>query len=251
MHNNSFNRIKLLWLIEWKNRAKVILGLTVFSMLIMFCTILIAAQKLELSISFFPIHFGIGIFILMGVQVATLFPEWRNMFQSSQYLQTPATTWEKYVSRLSFPFIVAPGIYIAAFLLCRPLCLQFSLMVKDFMPYPMYAYEVRRLIISMILLSIYFFTLFIPGSIWLNRGHFIKSAMLYLGLFLAAALLSALLRLPMYETTKEGISLMDRVFSAQTRGLALFISEYGLIWLGLIVPMMLIAGYYLLKYREV
>ncbi|WP_148270534.1 hypothetical protein [Haliscomenobacter hydrossis] len=240
-----------MWLIEWKKRASVILGFTAFSMLLMFGTILLEAQKLRLSPPFFTIHFCFGIFILIGIQIATLFPEWRNLFQSCQYLQTPATTWEKYITRLSFPFLIAPGIYIAAFLLCRPLSLQFSLMVKDFMPHPMYSRELIALVIGMSLLVIPFFTLFIPGSIWLNRSHLIKSAMLYLALFFTVALISAMLGLPMYDTTREGVSFLDRMFAAQFQGLALFLSKYSLIWLGIIGPVMVISGYYLLKYREV
>jgi len=237
----SITRIKLLCLIEWRRRARVILGFTVFSMLLMFGTILLEAQRLRLSPGFFTIHFGLSMFILMGIQLATLFPEWQNPFQSCQYLQTPAKAWEKYLSRLSFPFIVAPGIYIAAFLLCRPLCLQFSLIVKDFMPHPMYIRELQALVIGMSLLSISFFTLFIPGSISFNRTHLVKSLLIYLALLFGVALISAMIGLPMYETTSVDGSFIERMLGAQVQGLALYLSKHGLIWIGIISPIMLIS----------
>lgn len=251
MYSNSFSRIKLLFLIEWKRRAKVILGFTAFSMLLMFGTILLEAQRLRLSAGFFTIHFGLSMFILMGIQLATLFPEWQNRFQSCQYLQTPAKAWEKYVSRLSFPFIVAPGIYITAFLLCRPLSLQFSLMVKDFMLHPMYSSELQALVIGMSLFSISFFALFIPGALYFNRIHLVKSFLIYLALLFCVALISAMTGLPIYETTTIEGSFIDRMFGAQFQGLALFLSKYSFIWFGIISPIMLLSGYYLLKHREV
>jgi hypothetical protein len=251
MYSNSFSRIKLLCLIEWRKRAKVILGFTAFSMLLMFCTILLEAQRLRLSPAFFTIHFGLSMFILMGIQLATLFPEWQNRFQSCQYLQTPAKAWEKYLSRLSFPFIVAPGIYIAAFLLCRPLCLQFSLIVKDFMLHPMYNRELQALVIGMSLFSISLFALFIPGALSFNRIHLVKSFLIYLVLLCGIALISAMTGLPMYETTTIEGNFIDRMLAAQVQGLALFLSKYGLIWFGIISPIMLTSGYFLLKHREV
>ena len=248
MYNNSFSRIKLLFLIEWKRRAKVILGFTTFSMLLMFITILLEAQKFRLSPAFFPIHFYLSSFVLVGIQIATLFPEWQNRFQSCQYLQTPATVLEKYLSRLAFPFIIAPGIYTIAFLLCRPLCLQFSLTMKGFMPYPMYWPELKGLIIASYFLSLYFFALFIPGAIWLNRNHLIKSALFCVALFLSIALVSALFGLPMYVTTGDR---SDRLFAAEFQGIALFFStKYSMIWPTIILPFLFSSGYFLLKYRE-
>lgn len=250
MYNNSFTRIKVLWLIEWKKRAAIILGFTAFAMLLMFGTILLEAQMLRLSPAFFTIHFCLGVSILMGIQIATLFPEWRNAFQSCQYLQTPATALEKYVSRLSFPFIVAPGIYIAAFLLCRPWCLEFSLMVKDFMPYPMYNAEIRGLAIGISLLISSFFMLFIPGSIWFNRVHLLKSFIFYLAIYFTVAFISATLGLPMYKTTPVEEDFIGHLLSAQLQGLVLFISKYSPIWVGIVGSVMLTSGYYLLKTRE-
>ena len=249
MYSNSFSRIKLLFLIEWKKRAKVILGFTIFSMLLMFATILLEAQRFRLAPSFFSIHFYLSLFILVGIQIATLFPEWQNRFQSCQYLQTPATVLEKYISRLAFPFIIAPGIYIVAFLLCRPLCLQFSLTMKGFMPYPMYWPEIKGMIILSYFLSFYFFALFIPGAIWLNRNHLIKSALLGMALFFSIALISAMFGLPLYETTSGERS--DRMFAAEFQGIALFFAtKYSLIWPFIIMPILFLSGYYLLKHRE-
>ncbi len=119
------------------------------------------------------------------------------------------------------------------------------------MPHPIYIRELQALVIGMSLLSISFFALFIPGSISFNRTHLVKSFLIYLALLFGVALISAMIGLPMYKTTTIDGNFIDRMFGAQTQGLALFLSKHGLIWFGIISPIMLLSGYYLLKHREV
>lgn len=251
MYNNSISRIALLWFNEWRKRAVYIFGFTAFAMLMMFGTILISAQRLELAAAFFAIHFSLGILITIGIQIAMLFPEWRNPFHSSQYIQIPATALEKYISRLSFPFIIAPAVYIIAFLLCRPLCLQFSLVVKDFMPYPMYGSDLKGLSLGATIIITSFYTLFVPGSLFFKRVHLLKSLAIYFAISLMIGLLSAALELPFYKTTPFENDSIGRMFAAQIQGIAMITSEHNLVLAFIIAPLMLILGFYLFKFREV
>lgn len=251
MYQNSISRVALLWLNEWRRRAVYIFGFTAFAMLMMFGTILISSQRLELAAAFFAIHFSLGLLITIGIQIALLFPEWRSPFHSSQYIQIPATALEKYISRLSFPFVVAPLVYIIAFLVCRPLCLQFSLVVKNFMPYPMYSSDLKGLSLGATMIIASFYALFIPGSLFFKRVHLLKSLAIYFAIFLVIGLLSAALELPFYKTTPFEHDFIGRMFASQLQSIALVAAEFNLVFAFVIAPLMLTLGFYLFKFREV
>jgi hypothetical protein len=255
MYSNSLNRMALLWQIEWRRRWKLLVSFIAISMSVLLVTAIIPAQNLELSPSFLPIHLIIDLFLLFMIQMATLFPEWSNPFQSIQLIQVPATIFEKYLVRISFPLIVAPGLYLLSFLLIKPLCLLICFQVTGFVIYPLYESEVWGFFVYTCSTLSVMAVLALPGVFYFKKGHLLKSILLYLSIFIFMGIFAALFNLPLYTSMHVEENVAARMFAAQISGVRLVFIRHQLlistIWLGIIIPLLLYTSYVLFKQREV
>jgi hypothetical protein len=245
----------LLWLIEWRGRWKLLAGFIAISMSVLMVTAIIPAQNLELSPSFFPLHLVIDLLLLFIIQMATLFPEWGNPFQSIQVIQVPATIFEKYLVRISFPLIVAPGLYLLSFLLIKPLCLLICFQVTGFVIYPFYGFEVWEWFVYTCSTLSVMAVLALPGVFYFKKGHLLKSILLYLSIFIFIGIFAALFNLPLYTSMNAEENVVSNMLRAQIGGVRLVYIKHKLlisaIWLGIILPLLLYTSYALFKQREV
>ena len=182
--------------IEWNKRWKMILGLIFAYLIFILIGALISAERMILSDSFFSLHYFLGFEILILSQLAMLYPEWNSNFQSCQLIQLPTRPLEKHLTRLSFPLLVAPGLYTFGFILFLPICQAICLQSKGFTLYPVYWHAAFPVYTWLASLGLIFGVLLIPGSLIFKRGHLIKSIGI-LGLIVTiTALVSDLLDLP-------------------------------------------------------
>lgn len=255
MYQNSLSRMALLWQIEWRKRWVFLAGFILVCMSILLVTAIIPAQNMELAPSFLPLHLIIELYVLGIVQLIVLFPEWSNPFQCIQLLQIPATSLEKFLVRLSFPLIVAPGLYLIFFLLIKPVCLMLCFRLTGFEIYPFYGFEVWGLgwytystILIMTILAL-------PGVFYFKKGHLIKSIILYLSIFIIIGILAGLFNWPLYTSMNLEENVVRKMLAAQIEGVRLVYIEYRLlinsIWLGIILPFLLYTSYVLFKQHEV
>ncbi len=255
MYSNSLNRMALLWQIEWRRRWKLLAGFIAISMSVLLVTAIIPAQNMELSPSFLPLHLIIDLLLLFIIQMATLSPEWGNPFQSIQLIQVPATIFEKYLIRISFPLIVAPGLYLLSFLLIKPLCLLICFQVTDFVIHPFYGFEVWGLFVFTCSTLSIMAIMALPGVFYFKKGHLLKSILLYLSVFTFIGIFAALFNLPLYTSMNIEENVVSKMLAAQIQGVRLVYITHKLlisvIWLGLIIPLFLYTSYVLFKQREV
>jgi hypothetical protein len=251
---NSLNRMGLLFRIEWSKRGKVIIGSILVYMLFMLISVLIPAQYLDVSRNFFPTHLILGLILLTGWQMATLFPEWNHHFQTCQLIQLPARPLEKYLVRLSFPFLVVPVLFLGIFWLFRPVCLYLCMEITGFEIYPFYPNEILILSIVIPWTLTIILPLLIPGSILFKRGHLIKSIAIYIALFICLATISSLMGLPAFSGSTYNDGSIGAIIGAQFESIGTFIKAYNSIakpiWLGGVVPLALVSGYWLFKQQE-
>jgi hypothetical protein len=251
---NSLNRMGLLFRIEWGKRGKVIIVSILVYLLFMLISVMIPAQYLDVSRNFFPTHLILGLILLTGWQMATLFPEWNHHFQTCQLIQLPATPLEKYLVRLSFPFLVVPVLFLGTFWLFRPVCLYLCMEITGFEIYPFYPNEI--LIVSIIIpwTLAMILPMFIPGSILFKRGHLIKSISIYIALFICLATISSLLKLPAVSASSYNDGSIGAIIGAQFESIGTFIKAYNSIakpiWMGAVLPLAFVSGYWLFKQQE-
>jgi hypothetical protein len=254
MYSNSLKRIGLLLKIEWSKRGKVIISSILAYMVFMMVSVMIPAQYLDMSRNFFPTHLILGLVLLTGWQIANLFPEWNNHFQTCQLLQLPARPIEKYLVRLSFPFLVVPVLFLGTFWLFRPVCLYLCMAITGFEIYPFYPSEIRIMSIVIPWTLFMILPLFIPGSILFKRGHLIKSTAIYIALFIGLATISSLLGLPAFSGSTYNDGSIGAIIGAQFESIGTFIKAYNSIakpiWMGAVVPLALVSGYWLFKQQE-
>lgn len=255
MFSNSLSRMSLLWQIEWRKRWKLLAGFIAVSMSVLLVTAIIPAQNMELAPSFLPIHFIIDLLVLFILQLVTLFPEWSNQFQSIQLIQVPATTFEKYLVRLSFPLVVAPSLYLIVLLLIKPLCLLICFRLTGFVIYPFYGFEIWEFgsytYLTLLVISI----LALPGVFYFKKGHLLKSILLYGCIFVFIGIFAALFNWPLYTSMNIEDNVVSKMLAAQINGVRLVYLKHQLlisaIWVGLILPLLLYTSYALFKQREV
>ncbi|WP_421799667.1 hypothetical protein [Haliscomenobacter sp.] len=255
MYRNSISRMALLWQIEWRKRWKLLAGFIAISMSVLLLTAIIPAQNMEITPSFLPLHLIIDLLFLFIIQMATLFPEWNNPFQSIQFIQVPATIFEKFLVRLSFPLFVAPCVYLIAFLLIKPVCLLLCFRLTGFVIHPFYGFEVWSFGGSTYLTLFVMAILTLPGAFYFKKGHLLKSILLYLSIFIFIGIFAALFNLPLYTSMNKAENVVSKMFAAQIQGVSLVYVKNKLIistiWLGVILPLLLYTSYILFKQREV
>lgn len=255
MYRNSFSRFACLIKIEWGKKWKSLIAMNLLYLFVIMIAIMIPAQGLSIAIDFFVIHFIIGLVFVFGTQLVLLFTEWRSPFATIQLLQLPAKPIEKYLSKLCFPFLIAPVTFILFFFIFRPLLLQATFAIMGFMVYPLYREEINSLIQIGLLLPLFLGALFVPGALVLKKAHLLFSFFLISLLFVLSGIIAWAFQLPAYVTS----SVIDQSFGgaigAQLESFFNFFriqSVYAAIyWYGGIIPLMLVSGYFLFKQREI
>lgn len=224
-------------------------------MLIVFSSIMIASQNMTIAHELLFILFMIGSILIFGIQLATIFPEWSNHFKTVQLLQLPAKPHEKYLVRISFPFLLTPAIFSLVFFLFRPIFLQAGMALTHFMIYPLYEDEIIKLIFTAFFLPLMLGTLFLPGALFFRKVHLLFSLLLLTGLFLMAALISYFLNLPAYSSSTQIDGTIGGIIGAQAESYISYFRVEGkmavLYWYGILIPSMFLSSYWLFKQREV
>lgn len=255
MYKNSLLRMVQLFQIEWTKRWRILVGSVLLYLFVILLCMMIPLQNLSIAEDFFIIQYVIGLLLVLGIQLAGLFPELNHHFRAVQLLQLPARPIEKFLVKLSFPFIIAPAMFLLGFLTFRPVLLQAGLALKGFMIYPLYGEDIRVLIGLTIVLPVMLGALFIPGSLLFKKVHLLFSILLLFALFLLTGFISSGLNLPAYQTSTVVDGTIGGVIGAQFEGVVNFFrvkgKMAGLVWYGAIIPVMLVAGYRLFKEREV
>jgi hypothetical protein len=230
MQNDTFNRVWLMFRIEWNKRWKMILGLILAYLIFILIGALISAERMMLSDSFFGLHYLLGFNVLIFSQLATLYPEWSSNFQSCQLIQLPTRPLEKHLTRLSFPLLIAPGLYTLGFILFLPICQAICLQSKGFTLYPVYGSDLFPGYIRIVSMSFIFGVLLIPGSLIFKRGHLIKSLGILGLLFTITALVSGFLDLPGFKSDKiVDDGLIFGLYQKQLESLGIFDYAHGLV----------------------
>ncbi len=255
MYKNSILRMVQLFKIEWANRWKLLLASISVYMVLVFICLVVAAQNMNIAQELLLLLFMLGSFLLFGIQLANVFPEWKNQFKTIQLLQLPAKPYEKYLVRISFPFVLTPAIFSLIFFSIKPILLQAGFALTDFMIYPLYEQEIVKLVLTAFFLPLMIGALFLPGALLFKRAHLFYSLLLLAVLFLIAALTAYFLNLPSYSSSSQIDGTIGGVIGAQAESYMSFFRIEGkkavLYWYGMLIPLMFLSSYWLFKQREV